>query len=87
MALSYFLQTVIYWILSYWILLFLYSSLPSPPKGVSLVRKHFKILPKVLQRIEALFIAKTLLQDGYHKVGHCGHCQINCSRSIFSDVS
>ena len=70
MALGYCLQAVIYWMLSCWILLFLYSSLPSPPKGISLVRKHFKILPEVLQRIEALFIAKTLLQDGYHKVGH-----------------
>src|SRR5579859_2775429 len=69
MALGYFVQAVIYSMLSCWILLFLYSSLPSPPKGVSLVRKHFKILPEVLQRIEGLFIGKTLLQDGYHKVG------------------
>jgi hypothetical protein len=73
MTLSYFSQAVICWVLPFWVFLFLYFNLPSSPKGVSLVRKHLKILPKVLQRIESLFIARKLLQDGYHKVSHCDH--------------
>jgi hypothetical protein len=37
---------------------------------IPVLRKRFRFVPKALQKVEALFYAQRLLQDGYTRVGH-----------------